>query len=148
MTTKSRKPVKQVKSGRDSKGRFKRGASGNPAGRPPVMPAELRQQMEDASPGIIAAVIESAITGDMSAARLVLERIAPLSRPTVPFVTIEGLEDARGLAAKSQKVVAAVARGECPADIGATLIQALAACARIIEVDELERRLAALEERE
>jgi hypothetical protein len=110
------------------------------------MSPELRTQLADASPEIITKVIESARTGDMTAAKLVLERIAPVSRPTAPPVMISGLEKAEGLAGKSQAVVIAVARGECPADIGATLIQALAACGRIIEITELEARIRALEE--
>lgn len=143
---KTTEPEKQDRSGRDRKGRFKPGASGNPAGRPPMLSPELRQQLEDASPDIIAKVIESALKGDMTAARLVIERIAPVNRPTAPPVTIPDFEEVDGLAEKSQAVVAAVARGECPADIGATLIQALAACARIIEATELEERIAKLEE--
>jgi hypothetical protein len=138
-------PEKHDVSGRDNQGRYKPGTSGNPAGRPPSLPAELRKQLEDGSPEIILTVIEAARNGDMTAARLVLERIAPVSRPTAPLLKVSELEKADRLADKSQAVVDAVARGECPADIGATLIQALAACARIIEVDELERRISALE---
>ena len=138
-------PAPTVKSGRDEKGRFAPGNSGNPAGRAPAMLPELRQRLETAAPQIIQSVIDAAQDGDMQAARLVLERIAPVTRATAPVITIPAVDQADGLAAKAEAVVGAVARGECPADIGATLIQALAGCSRIVEIDDLQRRIEALE---
>src|SRR5690606_41877912 len=90
-------------------------------------------------------VISAARGGNMQAARLVLERTAPVTRSTAAPVYIPALEQAATLSDKAQAVINAVARGECPPDIGATMIQALGACAKIIEIDELERRLATLE---
>jgi len=138
-------PDMQEATGRNNKGRFVPGQSGNPAGRPPAMPPELRQRLTEASADIIEGVISAARGGDMQAARLVLERIAPVTRSTAAPVYIPELEQAATLSDKAQAVINAVARGECPPDIGATMIQALGACAKIIEIDELERRLSALE---
>lgn len=138
-------PDMQEAAGRNSQGRFVPGKSGNPAGRPPVMPPELRQRLTEASPEIIEGVISAARGGDMQAARLVLERIAPVTRSTAAPVYIPELEQATTLSDKAKAVINAVARSECPPDIGATMIQALGACAKIIETDELERRLSALE---
>lgn len=131
---------------RDKDGRFLPGQTGNPNGRPPAMPSELRQRLTDASPEIIEGVIEAAQGGDMQAARLVLERIAPVTRSTAAPVVIPALEAAESLSGKAKAIVDAVARGECPPDIGATMIQAVGACAKIIEIDEIDRRLTALEE--
>ena len=139
------RPEKQGITGRDQKGRFKSGNSGNPSGRPPLMPPEMRQRLEDASLDIITVVLDAARNGDMTAARLILERIAPVSRATAPPVAIPDFDEADGLAEKSLSVLAGVARGEVPADVGAALIQALAACVRIIESTELENRIAQLE---
>ena len=47
--------------------------------------------------------------------------------------------------AKAGAILSSVASGDCPADVGAVLMQSVTALARIIEVDELERRIAALE---
>lgn len=138
-------PEMQEATGRNNKGRFVSGKSGNPAGRPPAMPPELRQRLTEASADIIEGVISAARGGDMQAARLVLERIAPVTRSTAAPVYIPELEHAATLSDKAQAVINAVARSECPPDIGATMIQALGACAKIIEIDELERRLSALE---
>lgn len=111
------------------------------------MPPELRQRLNTAAPEIVAAVIAAAQSGDMAAARLVLERIAPVTRSTAPPVSIPDLVRADTLAEKAQAIIAAVAHGRCPPDIGATLIQSVGSVAKIIEIDEIERRLTALEER-
>ncbi|MGM0633305.1 MAG: DUF5681 domain-containing protein [Pseudomonadota bacterium] len=133
------------KSGRRKNGQFLPGQTGNAKGRPPAMPLELRQRLTDASPEIIEGVISAASSGDMQAARLVLERIAPVTRPTAASVVIPELADAESLSDQAQAIVNTIARGDCPPDIGTTMIQAVAACAKIIEIDELERRLTALE---
>lgn len=138
-------PDIQAKTGRNKRGQFLQGQSGNPSGRPPAMPIELRQRLTEASGEIIDSVIEAARNGDIQAARLVMERIAPVSRATAPTVFIPELEQATSLTEKAQAVIGAIGRGDCPPDIGATMIQALGAMAKIIELDELERRLTALE---
>ena len=44
------------------------------------------------------------------------------------------------LSEKASCILNSIARGECPADVGATLIQSVGAVAKIIEIDELDRR--------
>ena len=51
-----------------------------------------------------------------------------------------------GLTAQGQAVIQAVGLGELIPFEGASFLQGLSAQARIINVDEIERRLAALEE--
>ncbi len=130
---------------RHKDGRFKQGVSGNPKGRPPMMPAEMRIRLIEASPAIIDKIIESAESGDMTAARLVMERLAPVRKASSEPVVIDGLEAAESLSDKAKYILNSVSRGECPADIGTTLIQSISAVAKIIEIDELERRISVLE---
>jgi hypothetical protein len=52
---------------------------------------------------------------------------------------------AESLADNSRIVVKAIADGELTPEEGASVLQALASQARIIEVDEIERRIAVLE---
>src|SRR5450759_2416385 len=62
-------------------GRWKKGESGNPAGRKPGTGevAKIRASISARVPDILARLIEQALAGDTGAARLLLERaIAPL----------------------------------------------------------------------
>jgi len=110
-----------------------------------MMPLEMRQRLVDASPEIIDQIISSAKSGDMAACRLVLERLAPVSKASAAPVHLDGLEGSETLSEKANCILDSVAKGECPADVGATLIQSIAAVAKIIEIDELDRRITALE---
>ena len=130
---------------RHKNGRYQKGVSGNPSGRPPMMPPEMRQRLVEASPEIIDRIVRSAKDGDMAACRLVLERLAPVSKASAEPVYIDGLEGSETLSEKASCILNSIARGECPADVGATLIQSVGAVAKIIEIDELDRRISVLE---
>ena len=64
-------------------GRWKRGQSGNPGGRPKGVGsvAELRASIGEALPDVIAAIVKKAKDGDIAAARLLIERVIPPLRP-------------------------------------------------------------------
>jgi hypothetical protein len=62
-----------------------------------MMPAEMRTRLTEASPSIIEKIIESAQSGDMTAARLVMERLAPVRKASSEPAVIDGLEAADGL---------------------------------------------------
>ena len=63
---------------------FKKGRSGNPAGRPRGTQnpsTKLRKQIADALPEIINTLVESAKGGDVGSASLLLSRALPPLRP-------------------------------------------------------------------
>lgn len=127
-------------------GRFSKGHSGNPKGRPPMLAPELRQRLHEATPEIIEIVVQKALQGDLAAAKIILDRTAPIPKQSSASVVIPELgSEQSGLAQKAGAVLSAVGSGECPADVGAVLLQSVAACAKIIEIDELEQRITALE---
>ena len=127
-------------------GRWKPGESGNPAGRKPGTGevAKLRAAIAAHLPGILAQLVEAAKAGDVQAARLLLERVIPpvkaAEAPQAVALPGETLTD------KGRAVLAAVSAGELAPGQGAALLGALGTLARVAEVDELERRIAALEE--
>jgi hypothetical protein len=125
---------------------FKKGQSGNPAGRKPGTTAgsKIRQAIEESRDDIIKAVIGAAKGGDMSAAKMLLDRICPTLRPVIQPVVIP-VNDEAGLSDKGDEVIKASLSGQIPADIGSQLISALAAQARIIETAELIERIEKLE---
>lgn len=127
-------------------GRFIKGHSGNPKGRPPSLSPELRERLDKATPDIIDKIVEKALDGDLAAAKIILDRTAPVPKQTSATVTIPDLgSESTTLVEKAGAILGSVASGNCPADVGAVLMQSVTALAKVIEVDELERRIAALE---
>lgn len=128
-------------------GRWKPGESGNPAGRRPGTGevARLRAAIAEHVPEIVAKLVEAAKDGDTQAARLLLERvIAPLKAAeesaAVPL-------PAGTLAEQGRALLSAAAAGELAPGQAAALLGALGTLARVVEVDELTRRVEALEAR-
>ena len=81
----------------------------------------------------------------MTAMRLLLDRVLPVRKPVAPMLELFELEDAVTLTAKAQAVIHGVARGTVPPDIAGQLITAIGATAKVLEVDELDKRVAQLE---
>lgn len=130
--------------GRTNEGRFAKGVSGNPQGRPKAKHTALRRELELHGASVAGVVVERAMAGDMQAARLVLERIqAPVKASTAP-VTLD-VPDGASLADQAECWLQAAAEGRVPADVAASMVSALGGAARIVEVTELAQRLEALE---
>lgn len=123
--------------------KFQKGQSGNPKGRTPG--SGLRQLLVPHAPALIAKAVELALGGNETALRICIDRILPTLKSEMLPVTLEGIDGT--LAEQGAGIVRAMAKGEITPDETATLLQALASQARIIEVDELQKRLTALEER-
>ena len=125
---------------------WKKGQSGNPAGRPKGSGevAKLRAAIAGRVPEILEKLMTQALEGDTSAARLLLERaVAPLKAAEQPQALT--LPDG-SLTAQGRAVLASVAAGELAPGQGAALLGAIGQLARVSEIDELAARVAALEE--
>lgn len=127
--------------------KWRKGQSGNPNGRPAGTGkvAALRKQIEEHVPEIITALVAKASEGDAGAARLLLERVVPPVKATeqAQAIALPG----GSLADQGRAVLAAVAAGELAPSQGAALVAAIGSLARVVEVDELAARVAALEDR-
>ena len=84
--------------------------------------------------------------GDVAALRLCLERVLPPLKAMDSPVQIEGLSGTQGLSEQGGEVINAMAEGSINPSEAATLLKALADQAKIVEVEELEKRITALEE--
>ena len=126
---------------------FKKGVSGNPAGRPKGsgLAGRLRKVIADDADEILQSVITQAKGGDLAAAKILLDRIVPPLKPEAQAVQIAELSGSGDLVGKADAVIHAVGSGELAPDIAAQLISAVATLAKVIEIDQLQQRLEQLE---
>jgi hypothetical protein len=122
-----------------------KGMSGNPRGRRPGSGevAKLRAAIAQHLPTIIERLVAAALQGDVSAARLLLERVCPPLKATEEPARL-ALPDGT-LTEQGRAVLAAVAAGALAPGQGAALLGAIGTLARVVEVDELAHRIEALE---
>ncbi len=132
-------------------GRFRPGKSGNPAGKPKgarhratVMAEQL---MRDDEKGVVDAVLTAAKAGDMTAARLVLERIAPVRKGRPLTIALPATDTAADVAKAMSHVVAEMAAGEITPDEATTVTAVLEARRKAIELTDFEERLRRIEAR-
>lgn len=131
-------------------GRFPEGISGNPAGRPPgrknTATLALEALLDGEGEAITRKAIERAKAGDHHALKLVLDRILPMRRGRpVPFELPE-VEGAADVTKAHGAVLKACASGTLTPEEGAMIASILDAKRRSIEVEEITRRLAVLEQ--
>jgi len=130
---------------------WQKGQSGNPAGKPrgarnraTLMVLAL---MEDNAKEITQAVVDAARGGDLSAARLVLERLAPPLRERPISIDLPDTSTAEGVDQAQQAIIEAVGMGELLPGEGIVLAGLVEARRKALETLALEERMTALEEK-
>lgn len=141
--------ARPMQGSRTPSGRFKPGASGNPAGKPRgaqnvttrVATALLAGEAE----ALARKVIDLALAGDVVALRVCIERLIPVARERSIEVEMPTLTTASDLPAAVSRLLALVAAGEITPTEGERLAGLLGAWRSAVELTELENRIAALE---
>ena len=129
-------------------GKWKKGEpSPNPSGRPTgIIDKRMRltELLSDDSEAIIKQVIEQAKSGDLQAAKLVLDRVAPSLRNKSQPVKFD-LDVTASFTDQARQIFKAISMSDIDPDAGKLLLDSITAVARISELDEINRRLEALE---
>ena len=128
---------------------WKKGQSGNPSGKPQGMRNKATMMvinlMEQGAEEITKAVIDAAKGGDLMAARLVIERLAPPLRERPITLNLPSTATAEGISAAQQAILQAVGVGDLLPGEGATLAGIVEIRRKALETQELEARITALE---
>jgi len=123
--------------------------SPNPAGRPPGSTAQtilLKRMLENAD-GIVDMLIFKAMEGDTNSASLILSRIMPSIKAQAQRVAFD-FDHTAPVSQQVEQVIAAMADGSVPADIGRQIVDAIGSLSAIRATEQLEARIIALEEKQ
>ena len=128
---------------------FKKGKSGNPAGRPKgtrnrtTLAAEAL--LEGQAEAITQKVVEMALAGDLTAARMCLDRILPIRRERRVSFELPPISSAEDVVKAMDAISAAFASGELSPAEAAQVANLVGWRAKAIEVFELEERIKLLQ---
>ncbi len=124
---------------------FTKGVSGNPAGRPRGIKDKrhvFNEAIESMIPEVLESVFQKAVAGDMTAAKMLLDRSLPTKRPEQERVQISIKENT---ASNAREVLQSVFDGEVSPDVGASLLASITGVLKAIELEDLAKRIEALE---
>ena len=139
---------KQVRTGG---GHFRKGASGNPGGRPAGARNKALLAMEALLDGEAEAItrvaVDRAKEGDATALRLCLERILPPRKDRPVSFSLPELGTVTDAPAATAAIVAAVASADITVTEGSELAKLVDIFVRSVEASDLDKRLRAIEEK-
>jgi hypothetical protein len=139
------------KAGREQAGRFEKGRSGNPAGKPrgarhrATLAAEAL--LDGEAEALTRKAIEKAKEGDSVALRLCLERILPARRDRAVSLELPKIETASDVLKAISAILAALAAGELTPTEAGDVVKIVEAFSKAVAVSDLEGRIAALEKK-
>jgi hypothetical protein len=122
---------------------FKKGQSGNPAGRPKGSRDKRLKWMLSHERALQEKVVQDALDGNTRAMQIVADRLWPKLRSEALPIKIK--TDTTDLAEQGRLIIQAALDGKIPPDVVRDVLTALYGQARLVELTELEERLAALE---
>ncbi len=134
---------------RGLRGRFIKGHSGNPSGRPAGIRNRATLAAEAMLDGEAAALtrkaLDMALDGDPTALRLCLDRVVAPRRERAVTFTMPPIRDASDLARAMAALAGAAAAGALTPGEAAQLAQVVETYIRAVETTDIERRLRVVE---
>lgn len=129
--------------------KFKRGQSGNPKGKPKgaknksTLAAEAL--LEGSLERICRRIEDEAINGNMQAAKMVLERFLPPRKDRLIRLDLPEIKTHEDILSASTLIISAVCKGEISPSEGEALSKTIDLYSKLLEANEHEFRLQALE---
>jgi hypothetical protein len=128
---------------------FRKGRSGNPSGKPAGTRHRATQLAEkllsDDIEGVVRSVVNAAKGGDMTAARLVLERILPVRKGKPVIFEIPMITKPSDVITATGSLLEAMASGKLSPEEASAAASVIEAHRRVIETADLDARLTAVE---
>lgn len=121
---------------------YKKGESGNPSGRPRKDAADLRPLLAKHGKGVLQIVIDQALEGDLTACKIIIDRLYPAIKPSAAKVEVPL---GNTLDATGDNVIKKTLDGTIAPDVGTQLLTGLANQAKLVEAHDLDKRISALE---
>jgi len=135
---------------------FRKGQSGNPAGRKPgsrtrgsmindALIAYSQKHGVDAKQGIIESLIHKALNGDTTASKLILERLQPSFKPVSLPIKLDKRLLPKDPLKRAEKLIELTVSGDLLLEEAKVLLDGMKTVLSIQEATELEQRIEALE---
>lgn len=131
--------------GRDGSGRFTAGNPGRPRGARHRSTLAAQALLDGELEVLTRRAVDLALTGDVQALRLCLDRALPALKESPVVVDIPRIRSAGDALEAASVVVEAVAAGDLTPGQGQSVMAVLEGARRVIETVDLEQRIAALE---
>jgi len=139
--------AERVNNERKTRGRpFQHGNPGRPVGSRNKRTLLAEQILGADLEAVARAVSTAAQNGDMQAARIILDRLAPIRRGRPVQFEMPAILDAAGLAEAFAMVLRSIATGDLTPEEGTAVAGVLEIRRKAIDTAEIETRLAALED--
>lgn len=123
-------------------------SSPNPVGRPVGLPDKrllATQQMLDEMRNIVSVLVCKALEGDTNAANIVLSKVMPSIKAQAEKVNF-AFDASSPISEQVAQVLEAIAAGAVAPDVGRLIIESIKALSDVRATEELEVRIAVLEE--
>lgn len=128
---------------------FIKGQSGNPKGKPKGVRHTATQityaLIEGNLQEVLETVVERAINGDMTACRMILDKVLPNTKDRPVTIDLPEINDLNGVGFAQAEILQAVATGDITPNEGERIASIVEARRRSLETIDLEARISQLE---
>jgi len=145
MTGKTDRNSGPVAEGRNPDGTFAKGNPGRAKGTKLKVTRAVEDLLDGEAEALSRKAVDMALTGDTTALRLCLERIAPPRKDSPVSFDLPTIENAAQASEAAQAVLRAVSEGDITPLEGAAVMTLVEQYRRCLETAELEGRITALE---